>query len=136
MRSPASSTRIANDLRDQQVAPRGQSVRAAPAVSRQRSAPDQGRPAAQAAGGRGGGKSPPEADRGLVRRGDRRVEVVTGTGHWYKAGDGLVPIRWVFVHDRGGTHRDEYFYTTDPRMRTSTIVTRYAGRWNLECIFQ
>ena len=42
----------------------------------------------------------------------------------------------MFVHDRGGTHRDEYFYTTDRRMETSTIVTRYAGRWNLECPFQ
>jgi hypothetical protein len=47
-----------------------------------------------------------------------------------------VPIRWVFVHDREGTHRDEYFYTTDSRMGASTVVTRYAGRWNLECTFQ
>jgi hypothetical protein len=42
----------------------------------------------------------------------------------------------VFVHDREGTHRDEYFYTTDPRMGAGTIVSRYAGRWNLECTFQ
>ena len=68
--------------------------------------------------------------------GTRRVEVVTGRGHWYKAGNRLVPIRWVFVHDREGTHRDEYFYTTDPGVGASTIVTRYAGRWNLECTFQ
>ena len=67
--------------------------------------------------------------------GTRRVEVVIGAGHWYKAGDGLVPVRWVFVHDREGTHRDEYFYTTDPRMKTSDLITRYAGRWNLECTF-
>jgi hypothetical protein len=26
----------------------------------------------------------------------RRVEeVVSGVGHWYKAGEGLVPVRWV-----------------------------------------
>jgi len=68
--------------------------------------------------------------------GTRRVEVVTGAGHWYKAGNGLVPIRWVFVRDRTGTHRDEDFYTTDPRMGAGTIVSRYAGRWNLECTFQ
>lgn len=68
--------------------------------------------------------------------GTRRVEVVTETGHWYKSGAGLVPIRWVFVHDREGTHRDEYFYTTDPAMGAGTVVTRYAGRWNLECTFQ
>ena len=37
----------------------------------------------------------------------RRVELIWGQGHWYKAADGLVPVRWVFVHDLTGTHRDE-----------------------------
>ena len=54
----------------------------------------------------------------------RDVEVVSGVGHWYKGGAGLVPVRWVFVHDKSGTHRDEYFYTTDltltPPGRAST----------------
>jgi len=39
--------------------------------------------------------------------GTRRVETATGAGRWYKGGDGLAPIRWAFVHDRDGTHRDE-----------------------------
>lgn len=43
--------------------------------------------------------------------GTRRVAVAGGTGHWYKSGRGLVPLRWVFVRDRQGTHRDEYFVT-------------------------
>ncbi len=68
--------------------------------------------------------------------GTRRVSVVTGAGHWYKAGDGLVPVRWVHVRDLEGTHRDEYFYTTDPGMGPAAIVTHYAGRWNIECTFQ
>lgn len=38
----------------------------------------------------------------------RRVELVSDAGHWYKGGDGLVPVRWVHVHDVQGTHRDEY----------------------------
>ncbi|XZE52042.1 hypothetical protein SH139x_003720 [Planctomycetaceae bacterium SH139] len=25
----------------------------------------------------------------------RNVEVITGTGHWFKSGKGLVPILWV-----------------------------------------
>ncbi len=37
----------------------------------------------------------------------RRVEVVTGSGWWYKGGRPLIPVRWVFVRDRTGTHRDE-----------------------------
>ncbi len=48
--------------------------------------------------------------------GSRKVELIWGEGHWYKAGDGLVPVRWVFVHDCSGTHRDEYFYSTDPAL--------------------
>src|SRR5262249_1086903 len=64
--------------------------------------------------------------------GTRRVETVTGTGHWYKAGRGLVPLRWVFVHDRDGTHRDEYFFTTDPHVEPQAIISDYTARWNIE----
>src|SRR5262249_14355684 len=45
--------------------------------------------------------------------GRRDVEVVSGTGRWYKGGEGLVEVRWVYVRDLAGTHRDEYFFTTD-----------------------
>ena len=68
--------------------------------------------------------------------GTRGVEVVTGTGHRYKAGQGPVPIRWVFVHDLDGTHRDEYFYATDMALDPAEIATRYARRWAIECTFQ
>lgn len=68
--------------------------------------------------------------------GRRRIEVVSGLGHWYKNGEGLVPIRWVFVHDLSGTHRDEYFFTTDPTMTPRTIVETYTGRWSIETTFQ
>jgi hypothetical protein len=68
--------------------------------------------------------------------GQRRVGVLTGTGHWYKGGQGLVPIRWVFVRDEEGTHRDEYFFTTDVGMTAQALIGHYAGRWNLETTFQ
>jgi hypothetical protein len=68
--------------------------------------------------------------------GTRRVEVVTGTGHWYKAGRGLVPVRWVFVHDLTGTHRDEYFFTTDPALEPQALIGHYTARWNVETTFQ
>ena len=66
----------------------------------------------------------------------RRVEFVTGTGHWYKGGGGLVPVRWVFVHDLDGTHEDRYFYCTDPSLSPSRIVTLYIGRRSIEVRFQ
>ena len=68
--------------------------------------------------------------------GKRRVEFVTGTGHWYKATEGLVPLRWVFVHDLDGTHEDRYLYCTDPGLSPSRIVTLYTSRWSIEVTFQ
>jgi len=66
----------------------------------------------------------------------RRVECVSESAHWYKGGAGLVPIRWVFVHDAQGTHRDEYFYTTDPTLRPRDIVSLFTARWSIEVTFQ
>jgi hypothetical protein len=54
--------------------------------------------------------------------GRRDVGVVSGVGHWYKGGVGLVWVRWVFVHDHSGTHRDAYFYTTDPTLTPSEVI--------------
>jgi hypothetical protein len=68
--------------------------------------------------------------------GTRRVETATGTGHWYKGGGGLVPVRWVFVKDATGTHRDEYLFTTDPALTAGAVVGTYCGRWSIETTFQ
>ena len=68
--------------------------------------------------------------------GDRRVEWVSDTGHWYKAGQGLVPICWVYTHDVQGTHRDDYFYTTDPDLPPTQIITWFTARWPIETTFQ
>ena len=68
--------------------------------------------------------------------GTRRVETASAAGWWYKKGEGLVPVRWAFVRDREGTHRDEYFYATDPTFDVGRIVETYTGRWNIEATFQ
>lgn len=66
----------------------------------------------------------------------RRIGYVSATGHWYKGGAGLVPVRWVFVRDRQGTHRDEYFFTTDPTLAPEQVVGWYTQRWSLETTYQ
>jgi hypothetical protein len=68
--------------------------------------------------------------------GVRDVETVSGTAHWYRAGAGLVEVRWVFVHDLTGTHRDEYFFTTDVSMSPQEVIETYVARWNEETTFQ
>jgi hypothetical protein len=64
--------------------------------------------------------------------GRRKVELVTGSGLWYRSGRPLVPVRWVFVRDRTGTHRDEYFCTTDLTMSPQVVIETYTGRGDLE----
>jgi hypothetical protein len=68
--------------------------------------------------------------------GRREVEVVSGTGHWHKSGEGLVEVLWVFVHDRTGTHRDTYLFSTDPAMAVPRVIETYTGRWSIETMFQ
>ncbi|MHC4507976.1 MAG: IS701 family transposase [Planctomycetota bacterium] len=67
---------------------------------------------------------------------DRRVQLTSDTGHWYKTGAGIVPIRWVFVRDVQGTHRDEYFYTTDTTLSAEQIASWFTARWPIETTFQ
>jgi len=68
--------------------------------------------------------------------GTRLVSLASGAGHWHKSGRGLVPLRWVFVRDRSGTHRDEFLYSTDLAMSPEAVVGHYAWRWNIETTFQ
>lgn len=68
--------------------------------------------------------------------GRRSVAHTSAVGGWYKAGAGLVPIRWVFVRDQTGTHRDEYFFTTDAALTPEAVIGHYTSRWNIETTFQ
>jgi uncharacterized protein YerC len=68
--------------------------------------------------------------------GRRDVAVVTGPAHWYQGGAGLVPVLWVYVHDRTGTHRDDYLFSTDVSLSAQTVIETYTGRWSIETMFQ
>jgi hypothetical protein len=63
----------------------------------------------------------------------RDIEVVTGTGHWYRIGEALVEVRWLYVHECTGTHRDEYFFTTDITMKPQQIVECYMNSDFIGC---
>jgi hypothetical protein len=66
----------------------------------------------------------------------RIVELLSGTGFWYRAGQDIVEVRWVYVRDKTGTHRDEYLYATDVDLTPSEIVSLYTSRWAIEVTFQ
>jgi hypothetical protein len=66
----------------------------------------------------------------------RDIEVVTGTGPWYRLGEDLGEVRWVHVHDGTGTHRDEYFFPTEITLRPQQMVAYDPQRWAMETTFQ
>ena len=66
----------------------------------------------------------------------RNVRLLSAVGGWQRHSQPLVPVRWVYVRDEQGTHRDEYFMSTDPLMRPRQIVSLYTARWPLETTFQ
>jgi hypothetical protein len=68
--------------------------------------------------------------------GRRDIACVRGQAHWYKTGQGLVPVQWVYVEDRSGTHRPEYFFSTDLGLTVAELVEQYTGRWNIETTFE
>jgi len=68
--------------------------------------------------------------------GTRKVKLIWGEGGWYRGNIGLTPVRWVHVQDCSGTHRDEYFFSTDPTMKPAEIVRLYTERWGIEVTFQ
>lgn len=68
--------------------------------------------------------------------GMREVGITGGTGHRYKSGRGTVETAWIFARDRTGTHRDEYFLSTDAGMGPAAMGEAYTGRWNIETTSQ
>ena len=61
----------------------------------------------------------------------RNADVYTGVGCWYESGKGIVEIRWVYVIDRDGTHRDECFFATDAGLQPASPATEL-GRQGLD----
>lgn len=66
----------------------------------------------------------------------RRVAVVQGRGYWYRSGGALVALRWVFVRDQTGKRREEYYFTTDPKLHVRKLIEWYTWRWSIETTFQ
>jgi len=67
---------------------------------------------------------------------ERNVKLIGDDAYWYKSGQGLLPIRWVFVRDDTGTRRDEFFYTTDQTLELTHLVSLFTQRWPIETTFQ
>ncbi len=68
--------------------------------------------------------------------GRREGEVVTGTRHWYRAGRGLVAVRWVYVHDGTGHAPGWILQRVRDQDSCKAIIEEYTGRWTIEATFE
>lgn len=67
----------------------------------------------------------------------RRVHVFQSRGRWYRPGDAMVDLNWVYIKDDlEGDGREFYLFCTDPTATPEQIVGWYTGRWPLEVTFQ
>ncbi len=71
---------------------------------------------------------------GWYGRGERLVEIVTGTALWHHPGR-LVPIRYVLVRDVEGEFRPQAFLCTDLDADPLDILRWFVRRWSTEVTF-
>lgn len=63
------------------------------------------------------------------------MRLLTGMGLWYNHGRAVM-IRWVYVVDREGTHRDDCIFSTDITLSPERIVSLFTRRWSIEVAFE
>jgi hypothetical protein len=71
---------------------------------------------------------------GWYGRGERLVEIVSGTAIWHHPGR-LVPIRYVLVRDVAGDLKPQAFLCTDLDADPLDILRWFVRRWSIEVTF-
>jgi DDE superfamily endonuclease len=66
----------------------------------------------------------------------RELEVATGTAHWYRLGQEVLPIRWVIVRDPKGRLRPRAYFSTQQADTAREIVAQFIKRWSIEATFE
>lgn len=69
-------------------------------------------------------------------RGERELEITTGTAVWFHGGLPVIPIRWVLVRDPQGELDPKAFLSTDLALDAITILRYFVRRWQVEVTFE
>lgn len=69
-------------------------------------------------------------------RGERELEITTGTALWFHGGLPVVPLRWVLVRDPEGKLDPKAFLSTDPELDAITVLRYFVRRWQIEVTFE
>jgi len=67
---------------------------------------------------------------------ERMLEVVSGTGVWYRASSAVLPLRWVLTRDPSGNYPPKAYFTTDPEEEAIEVVHSFIRRWTIEVTFE
>lgn len=69
-------------------------------------------------------------------RGERDLDILSGTAVWYHSGLPSVPIRWLLVRDPEGRLDPQGFLCTQLDADPAPILAWFAQRWQVEVTFQ
>ena len=72
----------------------------------------------------------------LVWREKKTLEIISGTGLWYRTGTPPTLLRWVLVRDPDGKMEPQAFLCTDTDMDPAEVISNFAKRWEMEVTFQ
>jgi hypothetical protein len=72
---------------------------------------------------------------GWYGRGERRLDIVSGTAVWYHTGLPAAPIRYVLVRDVAGAFEPQGFLCTDLDADPLDILRWFVRRWSVEVTF-
>jgi hypothetical protein len=67
--------------------------------------------------------------------GTAALDVATGTALWHRAGQPLVPLRWVLLRDPAGQFDPQALLSTDPTVAPAQIIAWFVARWTVEVTF-
>lgn len=66
----------------------------------------------------------------------RLMEIVSGTGLWYRTGKTSLALRWVLIRDPAGDDEPIALLSTDPNQSPIAIIATFVPRWRLEVTFE
>ena len=67
---------------------------------------------------------------------EKTLEIISGTGLWYRTGTPPTLLRWVLVRDPAGKMEPQAFFCTDTDMDPAEVISNFAKRWEMEVTFQ
>jgi hypothetical protein len=67
---------------------------------------------------------------------EQTLDVVSGTGVWYRTGLPALPLRWVLTRDPSGKMEPKAYFSTNLQEEAIQIISTFIKRWTIEVTFE